>query len=139
MVGEGLGYLSGLSSVGSPEAVGCTSFSNAGKSKHVEKCWKDLFMSPDRRSYFPFWIGENPRQSFMLKYEIIPSFQFFAAFMYSSLVFQRIMPEATQGLSCFIAVTPFSSAQSINFQFPSQTKICILLIFVFRQKPSAEC
>lgn len=53
MAREGLMYLPGLSLLGSLEAVGYI-LNDVGKSRHAEKCCIDLFISQDRRSYFPF-------------------------------------------------------------------------------------
>lgn len=73
MDGEGLGYLSGLSLLCSLESVGYI-FNNVGKSRHAEKCWIDLFMSQDRRSYFTFWSGKIPGNLLCWNMKLFPPF-----------------------------------------------------------------
>ena len=55
-----------------------------------QACWKMLnrfVYEPGQKAIFRFLNRKNPRQSFVLKYEIIPSLQSSAAFIYCSLVF----------------------------------------------------
>ena len=73
MDGEGLGYLSGLSLLCSLESVGYI-FNNVGKSRGAEKCWIDLFMSQDRRSYFTFWTGKIPGNLLCWNMKLFPPF-----------------------------------------------------------------
>lgn len=102
------------------------------------KCWIGLFMSQDRKSYFPFWIEKIPRQSFVLKYEIIPSFQFFVALIYCSLVFHSDSC-LQQSKACLLHCNHLLSHQLSWWKLQVKLQYMILLIFVSRQKPSNEC
>ena len=72
---------------------------------------------PGQKIIFRLLNRKIPRQSFVLKHEIIPSFQFFTAFIYSSPVFHGVMPAAAQVLPYFPVTTCFliSSADE-NFK-----------------------
>jgi hypothetical protein len=93
-------------------------------------------MNPDK-SCSLFWIGKTPKQSFVLKCDIIPPSPFFPAFGHCSLVFHS-ESGLPQSQPCLASLSPpaFPSAQLMKTL--CQAEMCVLLIFVFRQKPLNE-
>lgn len=137
MVGEELECLSDCSLLCSLEAVGYI-FNNVGKSSHAEKCWIDLFISQDRRSYFLFWVGKNPRAVFCVEIWNYSILSILCASLCCSLAFHS-ESSLQQSEACPLHCKHLLSHQLSWWKLQVKLQYMFLLIFMSRQKPSNEC
>lgn len=96
-------------------------------------------MSPDIRSCFLFWIGKTPRTSFLLRYEIIPSFLSFPAIQTSLPGISQLSQACHNHSQALLYCYHLLPHQRNWWKRHAKLKCVFYLFFVCRQKPLNEC